>query len=192
MSPRDRRRLVTRIAARSAAAPRIAAATTTPIPHAPLSLSSVLTRHAHSRARRSRRSTRAPSFRPFRRSLEGAAALWDVAAPGGAADACVARYAAHQLPVWDVAFAPPSAAGHYFATASYDRTACLWATDRPQARRFVARRGVSSSSVAVVVPVSVSSSSDRPPYRRRRRRPYHPRPRRPSCRRRLEGHDDEA
>ncbi|CAN0408205.1 unnamed protein product, partial [Ectocarpus sp. 13 AM-2016] len=29
-------------------------------------------------------------------------------------------------PVWDVAFGP---AGYYFATASDDRTACLWSTD---------------------------------------------------------------
>ncbi|KAJ1466620.1 hypothetical protein T484DRAFT_1861191 [Baffinella frigidus] len=35
-------------------------------------------------------------------------------------------YRGHNYPVWDVCF---SALGHYFVTASHDRTARLWSTD---------------------------------------------------------------
>ena len=67
---------------------------------------------------------------------DGAVALWDVSEPS--ADACVARYSSpSQLPLWDVSFAPPAARDHYFATASYDRTACVWATDRPHPLRLL-------------------------------------------------------
>ena len=38
-------------------------------------------------------------------------------------------------PVWDVAFGPT---GYYFATASADRTACLWSTDSAQPLRIFA------------------------------------------------------
>ena len=36
---------------------------------------------------------------------------------------CLVVYHSHQMPVWDVKFAP---LGYYFATASNDRTACVW------------------------------------------------------------------
>ena len=36
---------------------------------------------------------------------------------------CMVVYHSHQFPVWDVKFAP---LGHYFASCSNDRTACIW------------------------------------------------------------------
>lgn len=39
---------------------------------------------------------------------------------------CIVCYRGHIYPVWDVQFSPH---GYYFATASHDRTARLWATD---------------------------------------------------------------
>lgn len=41
----------------------------------------------------------------------------------------------HMFPVWDVAAAPQ---GQYFASASGDRTARVWATERPQSLRLLA------------------------------------------------------
>jgi WD40 repeat protein len=44
-------------------------------------------------------------------------------------------YRGHQNPVWDVKWSPM---GVYFATASRDRTARLWSTDRTTALRIYA------------------------------------------------------
>lgn len=44
-------------------------------------------------------------------------------------------YRAHSYPVWDVAMSP---LGYYFASASMDRTARLWSTDRVQPLRIFA------------------------------------------------------
>ena len=44
-------------------------------------------------------------------------------------------YRGHQNPVWDVKWSPM---GIYFATASRDRTARLWSTDRTTALRIYA------------------------------------------------------
>jgi transcription initiation factor TFIID subunit 5 len=44
-------------------------------------------------------------------------------------------YKGHIYPVWDVRFSPH---GYYFATASHDRTARLWATDHHQPLRIFA------------------------------------------------------
>ena len=41
----------------------------------------------------------------------------------------------HNFPVWDVAAGP---AGHYFASASADRTARVWATERARPLRLLA------------------------------------------------------
>lgn len=48
---------------------------------------------------------------------------------------CLVIYKGHTFPVWDVKF---SAHGYYFATASHDRTARLWATDQHQPLRVFA------------------------------------------------------
>lgn len=42
-------------------------------------------------------------------------------------------YKGHCFPVWDVKFSPH---GYYFASAAYDRTARLWATDSHQPLRL--------------------------------------------------------
>lgn len=47
----------------------------------------------------------------------------------------VAAYRGHQNPVWDVQWSPMSI---YFATASRDKTARLWSTDRTSALRVYA------------------------------------------------------
>lgn len=47
----------------------------------------------------------------------------------------VVAYRGHQNPVWDVDWSPM---GIYFATASRDRTARLWSTDRTTALRIYA------------------------------------------------------
>ena len=47
----------------------------------------------------------------------------------------VVVYRGHQNPVWDVKWSPM---GIYFATASRDRTARLWSTDRTSALRIYA------------------------------------------------------
>ena len=47
----------------------------------------------------------------------------------------VVAYRGHQNPVWDVKWSPM---GIYFATASRDRTARLWSTDRTSALRIYA------------------------------------------------------
>lgn len=46
---------------------------------------------------------------------------------------CLVAFKGHTFPVWDVRFSPH---GHYFATASHDRTARLWATDHHQPLRI--------------------------------------------------------
>lgn len=47
----------------------------------------------------------------------------------------VVAYRGHQNPVWDVQWSPM---GVYFATASRDRTARLWSTDRASCLRIYA------------------------------------------------------
>ncbi|KAF7817300.1 transcription initiation factor TFIID subunit 5 [Senna tora] len=44
-------------------------------------------------------------------------------------------YKGHNYPVWDVQFSP---VGHYFASASHDRTARIWSMDRIQPLRIMA------------------------------------------------------
>ncbi|KAK1317483.1 hypothetical protein QJS10_CPA05g02196 [Acorus calamus] len=44
-------------------------------------------------------------------------------------------YKGHNYPVWDVQFSP---VGHYFASASHDRTARIWSMDRIQPLRILA------------------------------------------------------
>jgi transcription initiation factor TFIID subunit 5 len=58
------------------------------------------------------------------------ARLWDVQSGRN-----VSVYRGPALwPMWDVAFSPM---GHYFATASYSRTAMLWVTTQPQPVRLL-------------------------------------------------------
>ena len=47
---------------------------------------------------------------------------------------CLLRCRGHNLPVWDIAACP---AGHYFASASNDRTVRVWCTDRVHAVRIL-------------------------------------------------------
>lgn len=56
------------------------------------------------------------------------ARLWDLHTYSN-----LVAYKGHNSPVWDVDFSP---SGYYFATASRDRTARLWATDNPQPLRI--------------------------------------------------------
>lgn len=48
---------------------------------------------------------------------------------------CLVVYKGHTFPVWDVRF---SSHGHYFCTASHDKTARLWTTDHHQPLRIFA------------------------------------------------------
>ncbi|KZV57940.1 protein with unknown function [Dorcoceras hygrometricum] len=50
-------------------------------------------------------------------------------------DANLVCYKGHNYPVWDVQFSP---VGHYFASASHDRTARIWSVDRIQPLRIMA------------------------------------------------------
>ncbi|KAF0907072.1 hypothetical protein E2562_014674, partial [Oryza meyeriana var. granulata] len=44
-------------------------------------------------------------------------------------------YKGHNYPVWDVQFSP---VGHYFASASHDRTTRIWSMDKIQPLRIMA------------------------------------------------------
>ncbi|VAI34923.1 unnamed protein product [Triticum turgidum subsp. durum] len=71
--------------------------------------------------------------------------VWDMAKIGQPAktfrlwstklNANLVCYKGHNYPVWDVQFSP---VGHYFASASHDRTARIWSMDRIQPLRIMA------------------------------------------------------
>ena len=47
---------------------------------------------------------------------------------------CLAAYKSHRFPIWDVKWC---GVGHYFASASNDCTARVWAMDEAQPRRVM-------------------------------------------------------